>query len=220
MTPGLKPSMRPSADRTRSRTRARSASDLRSRLRISERLRRKISFSGGIGGRLPGRSIRITSAPWSASIIAANGAGARPANSTILTPASTFTTYPFLPSRAGRRTAPPFRHRPPPEGNVDGGDGEQTGRIEQWKRRDLRGDEERDLGADESDAVAPRVGELLDDLSIGLARSFGEETEAELVEDDVVDDPAVGFVGNFPVQAAPAERPWIDRPGHRPVRAE
>jgi hypothetical protein len=47
-----------------------------------------MSLSGGIGGVQPARSIRTTSAPWSASIIAANGAGARPANSTIRTPLS------------------------------------------------------------------------------------------------------------------------------------
>ncbi|MNJ27271.1 hypothetical protein D3C77_217730 [compost metagenome] len=37
--------------------------------------------------RTPGRAMRITSAPWSASIMPANGPGPMPSISTILSPA-------------------------------------------------------------------------------------------------------------------------------------
>src|SRR4030095_5017369 len=51
--------------------------------------RRRERVSGSLGtARFPGRSTRMTSAPWSASIIAAKGPGPRPAISMIFKPAS------------------------------------------------------------------------------------------------------------------------------------
>src|SRR4029450_954538 len=56
--------------------------------KLTARLRRE-RVSGSLGtARFPGRSTRMTSAPWSASIIAAKGPGPRPAISMIFKPAS------------------------------------------------------------------------------------------------------------------------------------
>ena len=54
----------------------------------TERERASTSVAGGTTDRGSGRAMRITSAPWSASIIPQNGPGPIPANSMILIPVS------------------------------------------------------------------------------------------------------------------------------------
>ena len=89
-TPGRKPSNTTSASSTRRSTRSRPSSDLRS----TPMLRRPRAFTtaGGEAGSPPrtepARSMRMISAPMSASIIPQNGPGPIPANSMTRTPSS------------------------------------------------------------------------------------------------------------------------------------
>src|SRR5205809_2280624 len=85
MTPGRKPSSRTSARSRSSRADSRPTAFLRSidTTRRPRSTRSRLSSAGA-----PGRTIRTTSAPMSASSMAANGAGPIPANSTIRRPES------------------------------------------------------------------------------------------------------------------------------------
>src|SRR6185369_16478832 len=80
MTPGRNPSIKASAPSIRRRMPSRSSGFLRS---AATRGRPRPVMGSGTGTGAPGRSIRTMSAPMSASIIAAKGAGPRPANSTM-----------------------------------------------------------------------------------------------------------------------------------------
>ena len=58
------------------------------------------------------------------------------------------------------------------------------------------------------------------DPHISLARLFTEIAKAQLVHDDVVDLAPIRLVRDFPAHAPTPQRTRINRPGHRPVRAE
>ena len=106
MTPGRKPSISASARSTSRSTTSAASRCLRS---SATEGRPRASDVSGSGGALDGgRSIRITSAPRSASSMAAKGAGPIPASSTTLRSRSGPWRAPLTPRAAGR--APPRPH--------------------------------------------------------------------------------------------------------------
>ena len=131
-TPGRNPSMRPSADSTSLRMSATpsgcfrsTATDLRPRFIRST----CASWWGGYVARSK-RSIRTMSAPASASIIPANGAGPSPASSMMRIPSSgPLTGHPPMTGRGGTgpaRSGMGFRGRSWPDGGRRGPRGSNT----------------------------------------------------------------------------------------------
>src|SRR5207253_6377823 len=76
------------------------------------------------------------------------------------------------------------------------------------------------LGADQGDSVTALLGQLADNAYVGVTRFLGEDAEAQLIENDVVDGFAVGFAGDRPADPAAPECAGIHGTGHRIFRAE
>ncbi len=132
ITPGRKPSSRASAFSTRASTVSTASGFFRSRARL-RRPRWRTSHagrSGGAAGTACARSTRMTSAPMSASIMAAKGPGPMPANSMMRTPCSGPAIVPAVQSTPATMADSSPARPPPPvavavAGEAEDGAGQQ-----------------------------------------------------------------------------------------------
>ena len=69
-------------------------------------------------------------------------------------------------------------------------------------------------------SVAPLIAQLLDDAHEGGTRFVSENSKTQFIEDYVVYDFAIGFVGRRPTDSPASEGARVNRTGHRIFGAE
>jgi hypothetical protein len=70
------------------------------------------------------------------------------------------------------------------------------GGVKHRDGRVLRPDEQIDLGAPEQDRFGTEVGQIAHDPPVLLARPLTQHADAQLVIDDVMDDPTIRLLGH------------------------
>jgi len=75
--------------------------------------------------------------------------------------------------------------------DVEGGAGQQPGRIQNRQGRGIRRHQERDLGAHQAHRITASYRQPVDDAGVLPARTFGKDAVHQLREDDLVEDNAV-----------------------------
>jgi hypothetical protein len=75
--------------------------------------------------------------------------------------------------------------------DVEGGAGQQPGRIQNRQGRGIGRHQERDLGAYQAHRITAPCRQPVDDAGVLLARTLGKDAVHQLREDDLVEDDAV-----------------------------
>src|SRR6266487_1635136 len=114
----------------------------------------------------------------------------------------------------------PGRQGPLADSHVEGGAGQQAGRVERGERGGVRCHQQRDLGAHQGDGVTAPSRQPLDDAHVLLERARCEHAVHQFLEDDLVDDPAVARLRYLGRDPTGLECPGIDRAVHQVPGAE
>ncbi len=104
---------------------------------------------------------------------------------------------PARPASASDWPAAPREHGLPADSDVEGGMGQEAGRVQCWQRGHVRRHQQRDLRAHESDRVTAPGRQPLDDADVLLVRAVLEDAVDQLIEDDLVDDATVLSTGDL-----------------------
>jgi hypothetical protein len=75
--------------------------------------------------------------------------------------------------------------------DVEGGAGQQPGRIQHRQGRRIGRHQERDLGAYQAHRITAPYRQPVDDAGVLLARTLGKDAVDQLREDDLVEDDTV-----------------------------
>jgi hypothetical protein len=75
--------------------------------------------------------------------------------------------------------------------DIEGGAGQQPGRIQHRQGRGIGRHQERDLGANQAHRITAPYRQPVDDACVLLARTLGKDAVDQLGEDDLVEDDAV-----------------------------
>ena len=112
------------------------------------------------------------------------------------------------------------RQGPAAVSGVEGGAGQQPGRVQHRQGRGVGRHQERDLGAHQAHRVTAPCRQPLDDAGVLPPRAFGEDAVHQFGEDDLVEDGAVLRGRQFGGYPPGGEGPGVDRAVHGVLRAE